>query len=67
MSDETIATIVESTEDDENLEEFRHNFNVVIIKPEVSSITINWDLVENTQVYRVEKFHKTNGWLKVGW
>ncbi|XP_075170245.1 ankyrin repeat and SAM domain-containing protein flippy [Haematobia irritans] len=47
--------------------DIKNSFIVEIIKETVNTISLQWSCVEDAQVYRVEKHHKTKGWTKVDW
>ena len=43
------------------------SFNIVVLKQYVTSVTIDWDLVPDAEVYKIEKFQRRKGWQLVGW
>ncbi|XP_073814956.1 ankyrin repeat and SAM domain-containing protein flippy [Musca autumnalis] len=47
--------------------DIKTEFIVKIIKETVNSITLEWNCIEDAEVYRIEKHHKTKGWTKVDW
>lgn len=44
------------------------DFNAKIIKQTVNSVTIDWNLIQHADVYKIEKYNKKdNGWTEVAW
>ncbi|XP_067622939.1 fibronectin type 3 and ankyrin repeat domains protein 1 [Eurosta solidaginis] len=42
-------------------------FNVRIIEERINTVRIDWDLVADAEVYKIEKFHRRRGWEHVAW
>lgn len=42
-------------------------FQVRVVKQMQCGATLEWNLLEAAEVYKVEKHHPHKGWLKVGW
>lgn len=45
----------------------KNEFNVKIVKETNNSITLEWNLISETDVYEIEVHHKVTGWQNCDW
>lgn len=45
----------------------KNEFNVKIVKETNNSITLEWNLISETDVYEIEVHHKVKGWQNCDW
>ncbi|KAM7359430.1 ankyrin repeat and SAM domain-containing protein flippy [Cochliomyia hominivorax] len=67
---ETKLTEVEKEENEDNKDcdcDIKNEFNVKIVKETNNSITLEWNLISETDVYEIEVHHKVKGWQTTDW
>ena len=47
--------------------DIKNVFNVEIVKETTNSITLEWNLISQTDMYAIELHHKVKGWQMVEW
>ncbi|TMW46732.1 hypothetical protein DOY81_008193, partial [Sarcophaga bullata] len=48
-------------------DDIKNIFNVQIVKETTNSITLEWNLITETDMYAIELHHKVKGWQMVEW
>lgn len=75
--EDSVATVTNVTNDKEptrltediNIDggDIKNEFNVKIVKETNNSITLEWNLIPETDVYEIEVHHKVKGWKNLDW
>lgn len=42
-------------------------FNVCVVEEKLNSVSLDWHLLDDVEVYRIEKYHRRRGWEQVAW
>lgn len=42
-------------------------FNVRVVEEKLNSVCLDWNSLDDMDVYKVEKYHRRRGWEQVAW
>ncbi|XP_018783723.1 PREDICTED: ankyrin-3 [Bactrocera latifrons] len=43
------------------------DFNVRVVEEKLNSVCLDWNLLDDVEVYKIEKYHRRRGWEQVAW
>ncbi|XP_028895829.2 fibronectin type 3 and ankyrin repeat domains protein 1 [Zeugodacus cucurbitae] len=43
------------------------SFNVRVVEEKINCIRLDWNLLDDVDVYKIEKYHRRHGWEQVAW
>ncbi|XP_037808507.1 putative ankyrin repeat protein RBE_0997 [Lucilia sericata] len=66
-NDKEPTKLTEDNSSNKDIGDIKNEFNVRILKETNNSITLEWNLISETDVYEIEVHHKVKGWQNVDW